>query len=147
MKKKPVIVTIVIVAAAAILIGGGIYLYPHLVERTVSQVVDNDMTDVIKIEMQNGNNGNTIELTDKESIDEITALLKDVKVRKCFNQWDSSAGWSLRITMATDKDEEIDLSVGQAVNGERYEYDDSMDMSKTIDYIKDKYGLNDVPLY
>ena len=147
MKKKPVIVTIVIVAAAAILIGGGIYLYPHLVERTVSQVVDNDMTDVIKIEMQNGNNGNTIELTDKESIDEITALLKDVKVRKCFNQWDSSTGWSLRITMATDKDEEIDLSVGQAVNGERYEYDDSMDMSKTIDYIKDKYGLNDVPLY
>ena len=138
MKKKPVIVTIVIVAAAAILIGGGIYLYPHLVERTVSQVVDNDMTDVIKIEMQNGNNGNTIELTDKESIDEITALLKDVKVRKCFNPWDSSAGWSLRITMATDKDEEIDLSVGQAVNGERYEYDDSMDMSKTIDYIKDK---------
>ena len=70
--KKPVIITIVIVAAAAILIGGGIYLYPHMVERTISQVAKNDMTDIVEIELSNGDNGKRAKLTDKEDISEIT---------------------------------------------------------------------------
>lgn len=142
MKKKPVIITVLIVAVAAILIGGGVYLYPHVVERTISQVVDNDMTDVVKIEMQNGSNGNKVELSDKESIEEITGLFKDMKVRKCFNQWDKSCGWSLGITMTTAENEEINLSVGQTVNGKMYEYNDDTDIHETIKYLKEKYELN-----
>ena len=142
MKKKPIIITVVIVAVAAILIGGGIYLYPHVVEQTISQVVDNDMTDVVKIELANGSNGNKVELSDKESIEEITKLFKDMKVRKCFNQWDKSVGWSLGITMTTAENEEISLSVGRRVNGKIYEYDNSVDINKTIDDLIEKYGLN-----
>lgn len=141
MKKKPIIITVAIVAVAAILIGGGIYLYPHVVEQTISQVVDNDMTDVVKIEMKNGSNGNKVELSDKESIEEITKLFKDMKVRKCFNQVKSD-GWSLGITMTTVENEEISLSVGQTVNGEMYEYNDDTDIYETIKYLKEKYGLN-----
>ena len=146
MKKKPVIITIVIVAVASILIGGGVYLYPHLVERTISQVVDNDMTDVVKIEMRNGSNGNEVELSDKASIEEITGLFKDMKVRKCFNQMKAD-GWSLGITMTTAENEEINLSVGQTVNGEIYEYDNSVNITETIKYLKEKYGLNSEQLY
>ena len=72
MKKKPVIITIVIVAIAAILIGGGIYLYPHLVERTISEVVKNDMNDIVKISLTDRDVGDrVIEVTDKEDIEEI----------------------------------------------------------------------------
>ena len=72
MKKKPVIVTIVIVAAAAILIGGGIYLYPHLVERTVSQIVKNDMNNILEINLINWDNAKrSAQVTDKEEIDDI----------------------------------------------------------------------------
>ena len=78
MKKKPVIITIVIVAVAAILIGGGVYLYPHLVERTISQVADNDMTDIVKISLNDRNVGNkVIEVTDKEDIEEIAESIAE----------------------------------------------------------------------
>ena len=80
MKKKPIIIMVAIVAVAAILIGGGIYLYPHLVERTISEVVKNDMTDIVKISLNDRNVGNEItEVTDKEDIEEIVGLVKDLK--------------------------------------------------------------------
>ena len=85
MRKKPIIITVAIVAVAAILIGGGIYLYPHVVERTISQVVDNDMTDIVKISLNDRNVGNEItEVTDKEDIEEIVGLVKDLKVKKAI---------------------------------------------------------------
>ena len=69
MKKKPIIIMVAIVAVAAILIGGGIYLYPHVVERTISQVVDNDMTDIVEIELMNGDNGRKMCIRDSSITD------------------------------------------------------------------------------
>lgn len=143
MKKKPVIITIVIVAVAAILIGGGIYLYPHLVERTISQVVDNDMTDIVKIEVQSGTTGKTKEVTNKEDIEEITNLFKNIKVKKSFDQSDKM-GFSLGIKIYVANGEVISLSSGQSINGINYDYnvDLSVNMKNIVDYIEEKYELN-----
>lgn len=139
--KKPVIITIVIVAAAAILIGGGIYLYPHMVERTISQVAKNDMTDIVEIELSNGDNGKRAKLTDKEDISEITGLFKDVKVKKTFNQ-SPAPGSSLGVSMITADNEEIDFSWGNNINGEKYEFNcDGSVSGEQINNIIKKYGL------
>ena len=143
MRKKPIIITVAIVAVAAILIGGGIYLYPHLVERTVSQVVGNDMTDIVKIEMQSGTTGISKEVTNKKDIEEITNLFKNIKVKKSFDQSDKM-GFSLGIKMYTADSKEILLSSGQSINGINYEYnvDLSVNMKNIVDYIEEKYELN-----
>ena len=49
--------------------------------------------------------------------------------------------------MTTAENEEINLSVGQTVNGEIYEYDNSVNITETIKYLKEKYGLNSEQLY
>ena len=146
MKKKPVIITIVIVAVAAILIGGGIYLYPHLVERTISQVADNDMTDIVKISLNDRNVGNkVIEVTDKEDIEEIVGLVKDLKVKKRFDQRVFEGG-GLIIVMTTSEGEKISLSSWKEINGVKYNFlassDDLMDI---YIYIAEKYDLRDWP--
>lgn len=141
MKKKPIMITVVIVAAAAILIGGGIYLYPHVVERTLGQVVDNDMADIIEIKLSNGDNGRRAKVTDKEDIEEITGLFKDVKVKKAFNQTVAPGG-SLGITMVTSANEEITFSWGRTINGENYEFNcDGSVTGEQINHIREKYGL------
>ena len=147
MKKKPIIITVVIVAAAAILIGGGIYLYPHLVERTVSQVVGNDMADIVKISLNDRNVGNkVIEVTDKEDIEEIVGLVKDLKVKKKFDQSDKYVGGGLWITMTTSEGEKISLASWKEINGVKYKFlassDDLMDI---YIYIAKKYDLRDWP--
>ena len=143
MKKKPVIITIVIVAIAAILIGGGIYLYPHLVERTISQVVDNDMTDVVKIEMRNGSNGNEVELSDKASIEEIVGLVKDLKVKKNFDQNMDTLGGSLNILMTNSDGETIYIKCWSRINDTKYVFlENSSQLREISEYIIDKHDVD-----
>ncbi len=146
MKKKPVIITIVIVAVAAILIGGGIYLYPHLVERTVSEVVKNDMDDIVEIDLINWNNGRRAEdITDKEEIEEIVRSVKNLKVKKSFDQRVFEGG-SLLIAMTTSEGEKISLSSWKEINGVRYEFLDDYDKLNSIRLeILEKYNLRRWP--
>ncbi len=146
MKKKPVIVTIVIVAAAAILIGGGIYLYPHLVERTVSQIVKNDMTDVVQIDFFNANNGRRAEVTNKEDIDETIQLIKNLKAKKSFDQGEVS-GNGLIITLTTSNGKKISISCWLFIRGVKYEFNEREKESRDNirDYLVEKYGLNEWP--
>ena len=147
MKKKPIIITVAIVAAAAILIGGGIYLYPHLVERTVSEVVGNDMADIVKIRLVNWDNAKkSAEVTDKEEIEEIMGLIQDLKVKKKFDQSDKYVGGGLLIIMTTSEGEKISLASWKEINGVKYKFlassDDLMDI---YIYIAKKYDLRDWP--
>ena len=146
MKKKPVIVTIVIVAAAAILIGGGIYLYPHLVERTVSQIVKNDMNNILEINLINWDNAKrSAQVTDKEEIDDIVAMIKDLKAKKRFDQRDSDGG-GLMIIMKTSNGEDITLSCWNDINGVKYNLlAEEKELFNISQYIKEKYGLNEWP--
>ena len=146
MRKKPIIITVAIVAAAAILIGGGIYLYPHLVERTISEVVKNDMTDVVKIELANGNNGRRVEITDKEDIEEIVELVKNLKGKKRFDQYVPD-GYDLSITMTTSEGEKISLSSWNNINGVMYSFNESEKgkRDEIRNYIIEKYDLEDWP--
>ena len=142
MKKKPVIITIVIVAVAAILIGGGVYLYPHLVERTISQVVDNDMTDVVEIELSNGTYGGRAEVTDKNDIKEITEQFSNIKVKKSIIQTFLGAGSSLSLTMVNSDNTTIEITfeAGVRINGTRYNYDRKL-IDPIIDSIDKHYNL------
>ena len=141
MKKKPIIITVAIVAVAAILIGGGIYLYPHVVEQTISQVVDNDMTDIVEIELMNGDNGRRAKITDKDDINEITGLFKNVKVKKAFNQA-PAPGSSLGVTMTASDNEKIHFSWGHMINDEIYDFNcDNSISAEQIKNIEKKYGL------
>ncbi len=146
MKKKPVIVTIAIVAAAAILIGGGIYLYPHLVERTVSQIVKNDMNNILEINLINWDNAKrSAQVTDKEEIDDIVAMIKDLKAKKRFDQRDSDGG-GLMIIMKTSNGEDITLSCWNDINGVKYNLlAEEKELFNISQYIKEKYGLNEWP--
>ena len=146
MKKKPVIVTIAIVAAAAILIGGGIYLYPHLVERTVSQIVKNDMNNILEINLINWDNAKrSAQVTDKEEIDDIVAMIKDLKAKKRFDQRDSDGG-GLMIIMKTSNGEDTTLSCWNDINGVKYNLlAEEKELFNISQYIKEKYGLNEWP--
>ena len=144
MKKKPVIITIVIVAVASILIGGGIYLYPHLVERTISQVADNDMTDIVKISLNDRNVGNkVIEVTDKEDIEEIVGLVKDLKVKKNFDQNMDTLGGSLNILMTNSDGETIYIKCWSRINDTKYVFlENSSQLREISEYIIDKHDVD-----
>ena len=147
MKKKPVIITIVIVAVAAILIGGGGYLYPHLVERTISQVVDNDMTDIVKISLTDRDVGDrVIEVTDKEDIEEIVGLVKDLKAKKEFRQKIPEGG-GLWIEMITSNEERISIGCWRMINGTMYKFNESEKEKREEiwDYVVEKYDLRNRP--
>ena len=142
MKKKPVIITIVIVAILAVATITSISLYPYLTEHKISEIVNDDMQNVVKIELSNGTYGGRAEVTDKNDIKEITEQFSNIKVKKSIIQTFLGAGSSLSLTMVNSDNTTIEITfeAGVRINGTRYNYDRKL-IDPIIDSIDKHYNL------
>jgi len=64
----------------------GLILQPFLIPRDFKSILDIDFTKVDKILMSSGTYGKTVEITDKDEIEEFLNQFENTKVKKSFSQ-------------------------------------------------------------
>jgi len=80
MKKK---ITLIIGVLVIII---GLILHSFFIPRDFKNVLDVDFQKVDKILMSSGNYGKTVEITDKDEIEQFLNQFENIKVKKSFNQ-------------------------------------------------------------
>ncbi len=146
--KKSLITTIISVAVVAIVVAAAVFMYPYVVERKIGDILDDDFSDVVKIEMRNGDSGQRAETTDPNDIKYISDFATNIKVKKII-ELRNYDGWNLSMKFIKADGEEIDITFATSleVNDRVYKYDKSNGNSTDLirDEIISKYGL-DQPL-
>lgn len=81
MKKKSIGLLVILVIIII-----GLIVQPFLIPKDFKSILDIDFTKVDKILMSSGNYGKTVEITDKDEIEEFLNQFENTKVKKSFSQ-------------------------------------------------------------
>lgn len=80
MKKKSIGLLVILVITI------GLIIQPFLIPKDFKSILDIDFTKVDKILMSSGNYGKTVEITDKDEIEEFLNQFENTKVKKIFSK-------------------------------------------------------------
>jgi len=81
MKKKNIGLLVILVIIII-----GLIVQPFLIQKDFKSILDIDFTKVDKILMSSGNYGKTVEITDKDEIEEFLNQFENTKVKKIFSK-------------------------------------------------------------
>ncbi len=80
MKKKSIGLLVILVITI------GLIIQPFLIPKDFKSILDIDFTKVDKILMSSGNYGKTVEITDKDEIEEFLKQFENTKIKKIFSK-------------------------------------------------------------
>ncbi|WP_346915524.1 hypothetical protein [Clostridium sp.] len=105
MKKKSIWLLVILVIII------GLVLQPFLIPKDFKSILDIDFTKVDKILMSSGNYGKTVEITDKDEIEEFLNQFENTKVKKSFSK-SKNKGYCLEARLFINDKKVISFNYG-----------------------------------
>ncbi len=117
--KKKVIVAVSIVLVVAIAVG----IWLAVRTRSLEDFYCGSGSEVTKISITNGNNGEVATITDADKCKEVAEYLADVKVSRDWFAKEKS-GWTYRVTLYFGGESLDIVSSPLSIDGDEYQYKD-----------------------
>ncbi len=143
MKKKGIGLLVILVIIII-----GLILQPLFIPKDFKSILDIDFTKVDKILMSSGNYGKTVEITDKDEIEQFLNQFENTKVKKSFSQ-SRKTGYCLEARLFVNDKIVVSFNYGydritiyKNDKETRYISDTNIDIDK-INEIEIKYNLKD----
>lgn len=106
MKKKSIGLLVILVIIII-----GLILQPFLIQKDFKSILDIDFTKVDKILMSSGNYGKTVEITDKDEIEEFLNQFENTKVKKSFSK-SKNRGYCLEARLFINNKKVVSFNYG-----------------------------------
>lgn len=142
MKKKSIGLLVIFVIIT------GLVVQPFLILKDFKSILDIDFTKVDKILMSSGNYGKTVEITDKDEIEEFLNQFENTKVKKIFSK-SKNKGYCLEARLFINDINVVSFNYGydritiyKNDKETRYISNTNIDIDK-INEIEIKYNLKD----
>ncbi len=143
MKKKNIGLLVILVIIII-----GLIVQPFLIQKDFKSILDIDFTKVDKILMSSGNYGKTVEITDKDEIEEFLNQFENTKVKKIFSK-SKNRGYCLEARLFVNDRIVVSFNYGydritiyKNDKETRYISNTNIDIDK-INEIEIKYNLKD----
>ncbi len=143
MKKKNIGLLVILVIIII-----GLIVQPFLIQKDFKSILDIDFTKVDKILMSSGNYGKTVEITDKDEIEEFLNQFENTKVKKIFSK-SKNRGYCLEARLFVNDKIVVSFNYGydritiyKNDKETRYISNTNIDIDK-INEIEIKYNLKD----